>query len=375
MTGYHHETYAFPLGDADFERPARCKVREPRSGLLWFDRRCFDSEEQLLRALAGRVTRVPALVRAGDMELQRFIEGETLGARHPSGTVVPPAMSDQIMDLFRELASISSDTLAVARRCEREDRVDDGDTAAFIERLITFTEERIYDANSDKFAALFGSFGLDSDSFKCLRQHVLTLSERPFCLLHADLHRENFIVDHENQLWIIDWELAMIGDPLYELATHLYWMRYPVDQERRVIQQWCATVEEVRPGSASGWERDLPLVLDYRKAQSVFADIIRLCLSLDVGRPVGVRSVLRGATEVRKLLTLAAQPLGLGTVPSVAQISNSLLLWHREHGVAWHGDDVVAFKGRAGVRKVRRLGAWARRVRGVPRARPGSRVR
>ncbi|MFI1483288.1 hypothetical protein [Streptomyces sp. NPDC020747] len=171
-------------------------MREPRPGLLWFDRRCFAGEEQLLRALAGRVTRVPELV-----------------------------------------------------------------------------------------------------------------------------------------LWTIDWEPAMIGDPLYELATHLHRMRYPVDQERRVIQQWCATVEEARPGSASGWERELPLVLDCGRAQSVFTDIIRLCLSPDVGRPVEARSVLRGARKVRKLLTFAAQPLGLKTVPSVARISNSPLLWHREQGM------------------------------------------
>lgn len=79
----------------------------------------------------------------------------------------------------------------------------------------------------------------------------------------------------------------MLGDPLYDLATHLYLMRFPADQHRRVIRDWCRVVEHIRPGSSRGWEHDLPLILDFKRAQSVFTDVIRvsgLCCG-GTGRP------------------------------------------------------------------------------------------
>ncbi|POX44768.1 aminoglycoside phosphotransferase, partial [Streptomyces sp. Ru72] len=87
LEGYHHETYVIPL-PAEVAGPGRSrgKCREPRSNLLWFDRRCFASEEKLLRALQGRISGIPDLIElAEEVRLQRFIEGRTLGALHPSG--------------------------------------------------------------------------------------------------------------------------------------------------------------------------------------------------------------------------------------------------------------------------------------------------
>lgn len=38
------------------------------------------------------------------------------------------------------------------------------------------------------------------------------------CLLHRDLKLTNFLVDEKGKMWIIDWENAILGDPLYDLA-------------------------------------------------------------------------------------------------------------------------------------------------------------
>lgn len=55
------------------------------------------------------------------------------------------------------------------------------------------------------------------------------LTDRPRKLLHGDLHSKNFVVDRSGHLWTIDWELALVGDPLYDLATHLHLMGYTAD--------------------------------------------------------------------------------------------------------------------------------------------------
>ncbi|WP_307132275.1 aminoglycoside phosphotransferase family protein [Streptomyces aurantiacus] len=331
LRGYHHETYVFPLpGAVGAGQSVRWKCREPYSDLLWFDRRCFASEEQLLTALSGRISGIPDIFQVSGTGLQRFIEGGTLGSLHKSTRKVPDDLFDQIIGLFGELTRVTPETLPIDRMCKLEDRPPDGDTDGFLERLIQFAEQRVYVQNLERFKFLFEALGVDGDSFKSLRKHVSGLKERPFCLLHADLHRENFIVDSERKLWTIDWELAMFGDPLYDLATHLYLMRYPLRQERRMAEQWCTTVEKIRPGSSNGVEVDLPRLLDYKRAQSVFTDVIREALSLDA-EPDHRRRLARAGAKLRRILADAALPLGLDSVPSAGRIVTALEQWHHDH--------------------------------------------
>ncbi|MGN9814855.1 phosphotransferase family protein [Streptomyces sp. SD11] len=331
LRGYHHETYVFPLpGAVGASRQVRWKCREPYSDLLWFDRRCFSSEEQLLTALDGRIPGIPEVFQVSGTGLQRFIEGGTLGSMHRSAGGVPDDLFGQIVDLFGEMVAVTPETLLIDRVCEAEDRPPDGDTDGFLERLIEFCEQRVYVQNLARFKLLFDVLGVDVDSFKRLRKHVSGLQRRPFCLLHADLHRENFIVDSDRRLWTIDWELAMFGDPLYDLATHLYLMRYPPRQEQLMAKQWRATVEKIRPGSSNGMDVDLPRLIDYKRAQSVFTDVIREALSLEAEPDRHQRRYARAGAKLRKILAAAAPPLGLDSVPSSSRIAAALERWHHE---------------------------------------------
>jgi aminoglycoside phosphotransferase (APT) family kinase protein len=328
LKGYHHETYVLPfLSTGALSRTGRWKCREPRDGLFWFDRRCFESEEALLGALAGRVSRIPEVVEVEGARLQQFIEGSTLGSLEKRGEPAPSDLSGQLGTLFREMAEVRPDSLSIARKCTKEDQAPEGDSAEFLERLIRFTEKQVYEKNLDRFGGLFGHLGLDGEAFTRLRKHVLGLVERPFCLLHADLHRENLIVDPSSRLWAIDWELAMFGDPLYDLATHLYLMRYPQAQASGVITSWRRSVEDVRKGSSQGWEKDLPLLIDFKRAQSVYTDVIRSATKLSASPARDGSLLWLTAVKLRGIVSAAAVPLGLESVPSVARIAEGLARW------------------------------------------------
>lgn len=322
LKGYHHETYVLRLlGGTQI-----VKVREPRAEILWFDRRCFQSEEKLLRALKGDISRIPDVLDVAGMGLQGFIEGRTLPARRWAGRRVPDAILDQIVDLFREMARIRPPRLEnVPRRCLPHDRAADGDTDAFLDRLIAFIEEQVYAKNHTEFGGLFEELGVRGDSFTTLRKHVAGLRKRPFCLLHADLHRKNFVVDSQGELWTIDWELAMLGDPLYDLATHLYLMHYPADQQRRMTEEWRRVVERGNPGGSYGMEDDLDLLLDFKRAQSVFTDVIRVSLSLSDETGFNWVALPWAARKVQRVLTEAAGPLGLADVPRLPEIMAALV--------------------------------------------------
>jgi thiamine kinase-like enzyme len=69
----------------------------------------------------------------------------------------------------------------------------------------------------------------------------------PLCLCHNDLLNANFIDDGE-QLRIVDWEYAGMGDPFFDLANYAVNLELDVEQRRRLIEAYAGTAgdEDVR---------------------------------------------------------------------------------------------------------------------------------
>ncbi|WP_326827622.1 phosphotransferase [Streptomyces sp. NBC_01751] len=330
LKGYHHETYAFPLpagGSSTAQTWWKC--RDPRAGLFWFDLRWFPSEKELVRALQGCITRIPAVVEREAVSLYTFIEGRTLGEICPPGRPLSARHVRQIGLLFRELVSVDPDRISRAGG-PGQGRWPEGpgdDSTGFLMRLIHFTEHQVYRRHAPRYGSLFRELGLRDDGPDRLRRVGGGLTPRPFALIHGDLHRENFIVDPDGDLWTIDWELAMFGDPLYDLATHLHLMRYPAAEQGRIAAIWRDAVECARPGSSDGWERDLPVLLAYKRAQSVYTDVIRTALALGPGPEPQWRLLSQAARRIRKVLASAAEPLGLPRVPTVQEVGGAYVHW------------------------------------------------
>ncbi|WP_307805149.1 phosphotransferase [Streptomyces sp. VRA16 Mangrove soil] len=331
LTGAHHDTYVFPLREGRHPRPVRWKSRSARAGLVRFDRRCFASEPDLVRALSHRVRRVPEVIEVGGAGLQRYIEGETLARLSGTGEAVPWPLVHQIVDVFRELASVRDREVLAERRVPGETVPSDGDTGACLGKLIDFVEGSVYVVHADRFGDLFRALGVDDGCFGRLRAWAAGLRERPFRLVHGDLHRENLIVDEFGELWVIDWELAMFGDPLYDLATHLHLMGYPPAQEQEVIRLWCRAVEEAAPGCSAGWRGDLPPLLGFKRAQSVFTDVIRCALTLCDGPGPDTARLWAAAAPLHGVLARGAAPLGLPDVPSARDIASALAVACRDY--------------------------------------------
>jgi hypothetical protein len=117
----------------------------------------------------------------------------------------------------------------------------------------------------------------------------------------------------------------MFGDPLYDLATNLYLMSYPAGQRERMIAEWFRVVHRVRPRSAQVWEKDLERLLDFKKAQSVFTDVIRLSLSLRDGSGINWVKLPSVVRKLQAIIAAAAGPLGLSEVPSRSRIAAALV--------------------------------------------------
>lgn len=97
------------------------------------------------------------------------------------------------------------------------------------------------------------------------------MPSRPFRLLHADIHRKNMIRELHGTVFL-DWELALWGDPVYDLADHLHKMAYLRDERQQMISAWVrAAPAECR----EGWEDALTFYTAYERMKSAVVDTVR----------------------------------------------------------------------------------------------------
>lgn len=315
------------------------KLGEPREPQLWFDRRCFEREEVLVAALPSlgldRVPRVRGMSgssadgRRRRLVIQDFIEGRTLAEVSPFGTTVPERHLRQIIERFEQLAAVSMERVERAgleRCCKEEHRAKNYDSHRFLRSLIDFTRTDVHLAWRETYPRLFASLRIPADALdenSTLSHDAARLTRRPFCLLHGDLHRTNLIVqDADDRLWTIDWELAMVGDPVYDLATHLHLMGYPPAQEAEVVQRWRETVPKILYGADAGMDADLLLYRRYKRAQSLFTDVVRHAHRVGAASAGERTAQLRATGEaVSALLRRAADDLRIGDPLSPREVS------------------------------------------------------
>jgi len=65
---------------------------------------------------------------------------------------------------------------------------------------------------------------------------------------HNDLLSENFIVDADGKMWIIDWEYGGMTDPYFDLGDFVMEHPFSREEERLVIATYCGEMDEGRFG-------------------------------------------------------------------------------------------------------------------------------
>jgi len=68
------------------------------------------------------------------------------------------------------------------------------------------------------------------------------ISERNLTLCHGDVQESNFMFHKEN-ISVIDWEHALIGDPYYDLSLLYCRASYPEDQKNKIICDYFGETE------------------------------------------------------------------------------------------------------------------------------------
>ncbi|MFF3643777.1 phosphotransferase family protein [Streptomyces sp. NPDC002564] len=324
--GHHNSNYVVRLG-----RPLALLLGNPRFGAHAKFRtplpgaqvcpRAWPRESDILGAVARHLPEVPrCLVDFGTSALHEYRPGRTLAAVAPYGPVGYELLQE-FADFFARVAGIPADDLPPLPGGWPAS----GDSTGFLRRLADWTEHRVRRPHRERFGALLDALGVPEDAMERVKLRHGALVPRPFCLLHTDVHRGNVILGDQD-IAVIDWELALYGDPLHDLATHLVRMEYDDADRDQMVKLWAEAMHAAGRGELTeGLVDDLPAYLDLEYAQSVFADVMRAALGLP-GTP-GDTELSAAAWRVCRAVGLAAGPLGLDAVPDVEQAMDALRDW------------------------------------------------
>ncbi|WP_328725642.1 aminoglycoside phosphotransferase family protein [Streptomyces sp. NBC_00259] len=280
------------------------------------------SEADVLSAIGPHVPAAPRLLHASTdpgFQIHEFVEGRRVDALFPDGKPLPEPVLDSIETLFGRLLRVPARALPEVPG----DWPHDGDTAGFAGRLLGLVRviRRRHDATA---GGLYEALGIPEDPCTLLQERAAGLAERPFRLLHADIHRKNMILGRRGQVVFLDWELALWGDPVYDLGDHLHKMSYSPAERHVVAEGW----ERAAPSECrTQWSRDLGYYLAYEAVKSAVVDTIRWGRRIAAEQDREARSTLAGELADKIAAARPHWTAGPRPAPEPSDIESAVEHW------------------------------------------------
>ncbi|MEX1652351.1 aminoglycoside phosphotransferase family protein [Streptomyces pseudovenezuelae] len=212
--------------------------------------------------------------------------------RHPVDGLLP-AEADELVDELVALATVDHSSLP-------SDEPAGGFYRWLAERLADFVAA--LPAETLRAAEQRGL--PDSDLLRrILGRYEVT--DRAPVLLHGDLNPWNLVrAGRQGGLTIIDWEMGMIGDPLYDLVRHLHLTPTRTEMRMRMFDRWS---RKLPAECVTGWERDWRVYRWIEQIRSAYVDLDRMTTGAALSTP----NVRRAVDAYEMTLSAATGSLGL----------------------------------------------------------------
>ncbi|OSP41280.1 phosphotransferase enzyme family protein, partial [Streptomyces sp. 13-12-16] len=131
------------------------------------------------------------------------------------------------------------------------------------------------------------------------------VSHREPSLLHGDLHPWNLVRrDDALALSLIGWEMALVGDPLYDLVRHMHLTPTRPEIRDRMFRRW---ERRLPPEYTHDWREDWQVYRRLEIVRSAYVDLDRIV----TGAGLDASNVRRTVDSYATTLTVAIGTLGL----------------------------------------------------------------
>ncbi|MFE9444913.1 phosphotransferase family protein [Streptomyces sp. NPDC006602] len=136
------------------------------------------------------------------------------------------------------------------------------------------------------------------------------VSDREPALLHGDLNPWNLVRrDDRLALTIIDWEMAVVGDPLYDLVRHMHLTPTRPEIRDRMFRRW---EKKLPPQYTCDWRKDWRVYRWIEIVRSAYIDLDRIVTGASLDAP----NVKRAVDSYAVTLAVATGSLGLPVRPT-----------------------------------------------------------
>lgn len=320
--GTAHLSTAVRVSAADYPDPVMVRRKV---GTYNSRERRYLYEHAVLRAIevSGVLVRAPRVLALGVSELgDEFTihtyegpKGEIKHPQHPVDGLLPHEADDLVNQL---------EALSFVDR-EKLEKLDPNASSVNFFQGLCDELIRLVGELPKRTSDLARELGLPSSLRlgEILRRHQVT-SRRPV-LLHGDLNPWNLIRREDGSgLTLIDWEMAMVGDPLYDLVRHMHLTPTLPEIRERLLTRWSRLLPEE---CTSGWAQDWRVYRWIETVRSAYVDLDRLVTGDSLEAP----NVRRAVERYTMTLAEATANLGLKT-KSMANPYLALALPHGDHG-------------------------------------------
>ncbi|MEU0947752.1 aminoglycoside phosphotransferase family protein [Streptomyces canus] len=212
--------------------------------------------------------------------------------RHPVDGLLP-AEADELVDDLAALAQVDHSALP-------SDEPAEGFYGWLTERLAAFVD----DLPTETLLAA-RERGLPNGDVLRWALGRYEVSKRTPVLLHGDLNPWNLVrAGRQGGLTIIDWEMGMIGDPLYDLVRHLHLTPTRTEMRMRMFDRWS---RKLPAECVVGWEEDWRVYRYIEQIRSAYVDLDRMTTGAALSTP----NVRRAVDAYEMTLSAATGSLGL----------------------------------------------------------------
>ncbi|MFZ3569078.1 phosphotransferase [Streptomyces sp. BH097] len=218
------------------------------------------------------------------------------GPQHPEHGLLP----GEVIDLVDQLCQLAQADIEV--------KPQDMDGLGFypwLSRQLHLMVRELAPSTKD-LAARLGLPDEDELEARLLRHRV---QRRTHGLLHGDLNPWNLVRrEGRTGLTLIDWEMAMVGDPLYDLVRHIHLTPTTREVRERMYARWS---QRMKPEYTDGWQSDVPVYQGLEVVRSAYVDLDRLVTGSGLDAPNVRRAVGSYTTTLRKALAWLEMPAGV----------------------------------------------------------------
>ncbi|GHK02880.1 hypothetical protein SY2F82_46770 [Streptomyces sp. Y2F8-2] len=143
-----------------------------------------------------------------------------------------------------------------------------------------------------------------------------TLVPRRPVLLHGDLNPWNLVRRPTGGLTLIDWEMAMVGDALYDLVRHMHLTPTRPEIRERLFARWSERLPE---DCTKGWQDDWRVYRWMEVVRSAYVDLDRLVTGDGLDAPNVRRAVDTYAMTLFEATAALGLPAKLTANPHLAR--------------------------------------------------------